>query len=163
MANGNTTPADRLRAYAADFADNPDTAHVPLERQWFMGRDGTELAMVSDLFNVLADHEELRNEISRLWYFFDHQPQLLDIVTERPEHYVVNGDHSGCGCGTDWTPPPVRLEWAISHVHAIGGDDCRHGAADEAEARRMAGDGTYFTVVRRLVSEWRPADGEQSS
>lgn len=152
------TPADRVRAYAADLAATPGAEDIPLERQWLTGRDGRELATVADLFSVLAELEQYRGELGRLWYFTDRQARLDDILTGKPEHHIVNGDHSGCDCGTDWFPPPVELEWAISHPHAVNDEDCRHAAADVLEARRMAGDGSYFTVVRRLVGQWRPED-----
>lgn len=105
----------------------------------------------ADLRNVLAQLAEARAELDRLWHFVDTNDQLHDVITGAPDHYIVNGDHSGCNCGTDWTPPALRVEWSAET------DSVRLPVLPEASARQWA-ERPGYRLVRRLVGPWRDVD-----
>lgn len=66
----------------------------------------------------------------------DHQIEVLerryptDRITGAPHHFVVNGDHSECGCGghllecETWNDPTWKHKWSICGVRRT---NCRHG------------------------------------
>jgi hypothetical protein len=59
-----------------------------VEIKWSNGLRSTE--RVSDLLTVSEHWENVRPD--------DHTDHPEDVITGYPDHYIVNGDPSSCGC-----------------------------------------------------------------